>query len=109
MDGRRWPSGGRSGGARRGGHPELRPRAGPRIDPGTAGAAQDDGLEVSDRISVVIDVPAEKRDWAQTHAELISGEVLATSFEFGRRGGRFDIGDGVRGDDREGLMTFFFF
>nr|WP_228032268.1 isoleucine--tRNA ligase [Mycolicibacterium sp. P9-22] len=54
------------------------------------------GLEVSDRISVVIDVPAEKRDWAQTHAELISGEVLATSFEFGSVADGSDIGDGVR-------------
>lgn len=54
------------------------------------------GLEVSDRISVVIDVPADKLDWAQTHAGLISGEVLATSFEFGSVSDGSDIGDGVR-------------
>lgn len=54
------------------------------------------GLEVSDRISVVIDVPAEKLEWAQTHAGLISGEVLATSFEFGSVAQGADIGDGVR-------------
>ena len=42
------------------------------------------GLDVSDRISVTMSVPAEKADWAQTHRDLIAGEILATSFEFGR-------------------------
>jgi len=41
------------------------------------------GLEVSDRIRVVIEVPEDKLDWARTHADLIAGEILATSFEFG--------------------------
>ncbi|WP_395311868.1 isoleucine--tRNA ligase [Mycobacterium sp. AMU20-3851] len=54
------------------------------------------GLEVSDRINVVLDVPADKLDWARTHAELIAGEVLATSFEFGASPEASDIGDGVR-------------
>ncbi|MDZ7884524.1 MAG: isoleucine--tRNA ligase [Mycobacterium sp.] len=54
------------------------------------------GLEVSDRISVVIEVPAEKLEWAKAHAGLISGEVLATSFEFGSVVQGSDIGDGVR-------------
>jgi isoleucyl-tRNA synthetase len=54
------------------------------------------GLEVSDRIAVVIDVPADKQAWAQTHADLIAGEILATSFEFGAAADAVDIGDGVK-------------
>ncbi len=54
------------------------------------------GLDVSDRISVVISVPAERQDWASTHRDLIAGEILATSFEFGEAAGGSDIGDGVR-------------
>ena len=46
------------------------------------------GLDVSDRIRVVMAVPAERADWAQTHRDLIAGEILATSFEFGEAGGR---------------------
>ena len=41
------------------------------------------GLDVSDRISVVMSVPAQRADWATTHRDLIAGEILATSFEFG--------------------------
>ncbi|OBI92093.1 isoleucine--tRNA ligase [Mycobacterium sp. 1245805.9] len=54
------------------------------------------GLDVSDRISVVMSVPGERADWARTHAELIAGEILATSFEFGEPAGGSEIGDGVR-------------
>lgn len=54
------------------------------------------GLEVSDRISVVMAVPEGRRDWAQTHAGLIAGEILATSFEFGDPADPVEIGDGVR-------------
>lgn len=54
------------------------------------------GLEVSDRIGVVIAVPDERREWAQTHAGLIAGEILATSFEFGDPVDAVEIGDGVR-------------
>ncbi|KLO30971.1 isoleucine--tRNA ligase [Mycolicibacter heraklionensis] len=54
------------------------------------------GLEVSDRISVVIAVPEQRLAWAQTHAELIAGEILATSFEFGDPADSVEIGDGVR-------------
>lgn len=53
------------------------------------------GLEVSDRISVVIAVPPERQEWARTHAGLIAGEILATSFEFGEPVDGADIGDGV--------------
>src|SRR4029077_15545361 len=34
------------------------------------------GLDVSDRISVVMSVPAEQADWARTHRDLIAGEIL---------------------------------
>jgi isoleucyl-tRNA synthetase len=54
------------------------------------------GLDVSDRISVVMSVPAERADWALTHRDLIAGEILATSFEFGEPADAADIGDGVR-------------
>lgn len=54
------------------------------------------GLDVSDRISVVMSVPAERVDWARTHRDLIAGEILATSFEFGEPGDGSEIGDGVR-------------
>lgn len=54
------------------------------------------GLEVSDRISVVMSVPAPHQQWAQTHQQLIAGEILATSFEFGEPAGGTEIGDGVR-------------
>ncbi|OHV04543.1 isoleucine--tRNA ligase [Mycobacterium talmoniae] len=54
------------------------------------------GLEVSDRISVVMAVPAERLAWARAHAELIAREILATGFEFGEPGpAAAKIGDGV--------------
>lgn len=57
------------------------------------------GLEVSDRIVVQISVPAQYEPWAQTHRELIAGEILATSFEFvdsAALSEATEIGDGVR-------------
>jgi isoleucyl-tRNA synthetase len=54
------------------------------------------GLDVSDRISVVMSVPAQRADWAETHRDLIAGEILATSFEFGEPADGVEIGDGVR-------------
>ncbi|KAA1250580.1 isoleucine--tRNA ligase [Mycobacterium simiae] len=54
------------------------------------------GLEVSDRISVVMSVPAAREAWARTHRNLIAGEILATSFDFGDPADGIEIGDGVR-------------
>ncbi|MHA7651296.1 isoleucine--tRNA ligase [Mycobacterium sp. ML4] len=54
------------------------------------------GLEVSDRIAVVMSVPEQRAEWAITHRDLIAGEILATSFEFGEPVDGVDIGDGVR-------------
>ncbi len=54
------------------------------------------GLEVSDRISVVMSVPPGQQDWARTHSELIAREILATSFEFGNPAGGSEIGEGVQ-------------
>ena len=54
------------------------------------------GLEVSDRISVVMAVPVAYEDWARTHSDLIAREILATSFEFGEPTPASEIGDGVR-------------
>lgn len=39
------------------------------------------GLEVSDRISVVLSVPEEKKEWAERHRGLIAGEVLAVELD----------------------------
>jgi len=58
------------------------------------------GLDVSDRIALVLDVPAEHAAAAQTHKDLIAGEVLATSLELASLDGdadAVDLGDGVRG------------
>lgn len=54
------------------------------------------GLDVSDRIRVVMSVPAEREDWARTHRDLIAGEILATDFEFADLADGVAIGDGVR-------------
>ncbi len=54
------------------------------------------GLDVSDRISVVMAVPPGRADWARTHRDLIAGEILATGFEFGEPVDGVEIGDGVR-------------
>ena len=47
---------------------------------GLRDARKASGFEVSDRISVVLSVPAEKKGWATLHAEHIAAETLATSF-----------------------------
>ncbi|WP_067699142.1 isoleucine--tRNA ligase [Nocardia jejuensis] len=44
------------------------------------------GLEVSDRISVILEVPAAQQPWADTHRDLIAGEILATALTFGEAG-----------------------
>jgi isoleucyl-tRNA synthetase len=54
------------------------------------------GLDVSDRITVVMAVPAQRAEWASTHRGLIAGEILATGFEFGDPADGVEIGDGVR-------------
>jgi isoleucyl-tRNA synthetase len=54
------------------------------------------GLDVSDRISVVMSVPDAHEAWAHTHRDLIAREILATSFEFGDPSDSSEIGDGVR-------------
>ncbi|WP_084792134.1 class I tRNA ligase family protein, partial [Mycobacterium sp. E136] len=54
------------------------------------------GLDVSDRISVVISVPQERQAWARTHRDLIAREILATSFDFGDPADGSEIGDGVK-------------
>ena len=41
-------------------------------------------------------VPAERADWAAAHTDLIAGEILATSFDFGEPDDGVEIGDGVR-------------
>jgi hypothetical protein len=53
------------------------------------------GLDVSDRISVVMSVPPERADWAEVWRDEIAGEILATTFEFGEPADGVPIGDGV--------------
>ena len=54
------------------------------------------GLDVSDRISVVMAVPERRADWASAHRDLIAREILAVRFDFGEPSGGVEIGDGVR-------------
>lgn len=55
------------------------------------------GLEVSDRITVMMAVPDARSRWAADHRDLIAGEILATGFEFADPGpDAVEIGDGVR-------------
>ncbi|MDG3012006.1 isoleucine--tRNA ligase [Rhodococcus sp. D2-41] len=57
------------------------------------------GLDVSDRIRLVLQVPDERMDWARTHGDLIAGEVLAVDLSFGEvdsAAAPVDLGDGVR-------------
>ena len=55
------------------------------------------GLDVSDRITVVLQVPEERAAWARTHHDLIAGEVLATELSFGAvSGDAADLVGGVR-------------
>jgi len=54
------------------------------------------GLNVSDRIKVVMSVPSERAGWAADHRDLIAGEVLATSFDLAEPDDGVEIGDGVR-------------
>lgn len=55
------------------------------------------GLEVSDRITVVMAVPQARAQTAATHRDLIAGEILATEFTFADPGpDAVEIGDGVR-------------
>ena len=48
---------------------------------GLQDARKQEGLEVSDRIAVVLSVPAEREEWATRHADHVAAETLATSFE----------------------------
>ena len=58
------------------------------------------GLEITDRITVTVNVPAERVEWAERHKDLIAAEVLATSFEVVVDGDALthDLGDGCTAD-----------
>lgn len=57
------------------------------------------GLDISDRISVRLVVPAEHAETARSHAGLIAGEVLASTFDVdGGAPGAIELGDGVSAD-----------
>jgi len=48
---------------------------------GLQDARKSSGFEVSDRIKVVLSVPADKQEWATRHADHIAAETLATDFQ----------------------------
>ncbi|MGO2653164.1 class I tRNA ligase family protein, partial [Corynebacterium casei] len=48
---------------------------------GLQDARKASGFEVSDRISVVLSVPADKNEWATRHVDHIATETLATDFQ----------------------------
>ena len=55
------------------------------------------GLDVSDRIDVVMEVPEDRQSWLDTHRDLIAGEVLALSLENGDAGAdAVELGEGMR-------------
>ena len=60
-----------------------------------------EGKLLSDRIEVRLVVPAERLEWAQRHAGLIAGEVLAVVFDVVSAesdSGAIELGDGVTAD-----------
>lgn len=63
------------------------------------------GLDVSDRIEVRFVVPRGRLEWARLHANMIAGEVLATSFVVecadDAAPGATELGDGVTADIRK--------
>lgn len=67
---------------------------------GLQDARKNAGLEVTDRISVKLQVPAEREEWANRHADLIAREVLATAFEVvaGGESLSYDVADGCSAD-----------
>ena len=67
---------------------------------GLQDARKNAGLEVTDRISVKLQVPAEREEWANRHADLIAREVLATAFEVVAGGEplSYDVADGCSAD-----------
>ncbi|MDY5785490.1 class I tRNA ligase family protein, partial [Corynebacterium sp.] len=63
---------------------------------GLQDARKNEGFEVSDRISVELVVPQEKKEWADRHADRIAAETLATSFVVSTSGtGAHTVIDGV--------------
>ncbi|MEJ6020500.1 isoleucine--tRNA ligase [Corynebacterium sp. H113] len=62
---------------------------------GLQDARKQAGLDISDRISVTMQVPAKYEAWANEHAQTIAGEVLATSFNVtvGEDALTYDLGD----------------
>ncbi|WP_083327052.1 class I tRNA ligase family protein, partial [Corynebacterium sp. HMSC074C04] len=67
---------------------------------GLQDARKNAGLEVTDRISVKLQVPSEREEWANRHADLIAREVLATAFEVVAGGEplSYDVADGCSAD-----------
>ncbi|MDI9914275.1 isoleucine--tRNA ligase [Rhodococcus sp. IEGM 1379] len=60
-------------------------------------ARRNAGLDVSDRIKVILEVSEDRKEWAQRHGDMIAGEVLAVEFSVGEAGSdAVDLGDGVR-------------
>ncbi len=63
------------------------------------------GLEVSDRIRVVMAVPAGQADWARTHRDLIAARDPGHQLRLRRAGRRGGDRRRCAGGDREGLST----
>ncbi|MGC7100493.1 isoleucine--tRNA ligase [Amycolatopsis lurida] len=62
-------------------------------------ARRDAGLEVADRIALVVDAPAEVVEAAKAHEEFIAGETLATSVAYD------ELADGSAGTVGEGVKV----
>ncbi|WIM66965.1 isoleucine--tRNA ligase [Corynebacterium breve] len=64
---------------------------------GLQDARKASGFEVSDRITAVLSVPAEKEAWARRHADRIAAETLATDFTVTTAALEGDVHDVVAG------------
>ncbi|EFK53609.1 isoleucine--tRNA ligase [Corynebacterium genitalium ATCC 33030] len=63
---------------------------------GLQDARKKEGLDVSDRITVTLYVPADKEQWANQHADHIAAETLATQLSVATDGaGAHEVLDGV--------------
>lgn len=62
---------------------------------GLQDARKAENFAVSDRISVRLFVPGDKKEWAERHRDHIAAEVLATSFEVADGTGEHDVVSGV--------------
>ena len=68
-------------------------------------ARRDAGLDVSDRITLVVEAPAAVAAAVEAHREFVAAETLATSVEFGAAGDAGFAGEVGEGETVRVLVT----